>query len=78
MRYVLNVGILKNIGKQGRNSVNDWKTTLGGIIGAAVTAAVTYYTQTGDTVNWQGYAGAIALAVLGYLAGDKQKKTANP
>lgn len=49
---------------------NNWKTTLAGMVGAAVTAAAGYFTQSGDTTNWQAYATAAGLAAVGYLAKD--------
>lgn len=50
--------------------MKNWKTTLLGVLGAAVTAAVGYYQQTGDVVNWQAYVSAAGMAALGYFAKD--------
>lgn len=50
--------------------MKNWKTTLAGCLAAAVTAAATGFTATGDTTNWQDYATAAGLAAVGYFAKD--------
>lgn len=46
--------------------MNNWKTTLAGLIGA-VAYALANYTGRND---WQGYVGAAAIAALGFMSKD--------
>ena len=50
--------------------MKNWKTTLTGIVAAALTGAAAVFTSTGDTTNWQGYATAAGLAAVGWFAKD--------
>ena len=46
--------------------MNNWKTTLAGLIGA-VAYGLANYTGRND---WQGYVGAAAIAALGFMSKD--------
>jgi hypothetical protein len=46
--------------------VNNWKTTLFGVIAAAATALSNY----SGANNWQGYMAAAAMAAFGFIAKD--------
>lgn len=46
------------------------KTTLAGIFGGALTAAATYFAQTGNVTDWKGYAIAASLGAIGIAAKD--------
>ena len=56
--------------------MKNWKTTIAGAI-AAVAAAVTLVVQQGASLSdWKTYIAPAAIALLGYLAGDKTPKKA--
>ena len=50
--------------------MKNWKTSLFGIFGAALTAAATYFGQTGNVTDWKGYAMAAAIGAVGVAAKD--------
>lgn len=46
--------------------MKNWRTTVCGVVIAAATAIANY----NGANNWQGYATAVGVALLGYLAKD--------
>lgn len=50
--------------------MKNWKTTLLGLFGGALTAAATYFGQTGNVTDWKGYAMAAAIGAVGIAAKD--------
>ena len=50
--------------------MKNWKTTFLGLFGGALTAAATYFGQTGNVTDWKGYAMAATIGALGVAAKD--------
>lgn len=53
-------------------TMKDWKTTAAGI-GGGILVAIGDYIGNGGTITLKGIAGAIGLALLGWLSGDSKK-----
>lgn len=53
--------------------MNDWKTTVVGLLGAVLVAINDVLANGASLADWQTYIVPVAIAALGYFAGDKNK-----
>lgn len=53
-------------------TMKDWKTTAAGI-GGGILVAIGDYIGNGGAITLKGLAGAVGLALLGWLSGDSKK-----
>jgi hypothetical protein len=54
--------------------MKNWKTTVAGAIAAVAVAITTVVQQGASLADWKTWITPVAIALLGYLAGDKTPK----
>jgi hypothetical protein len=55
--------------------VKNWKTTLAGALAAVATAITLVVQQGASLTDWKTYIVPAAMALLGFLSGDKTPKS---